>query len=325
MGAGLADGGRGRNAPRRDALTLRTQARPLLIWLAKLLVTLFLLWLTLRKIPVHGIQAALVQVHLALAALSLGIFLCGSLFVEPARLAFASRLLAEPQPTFATWVRIFLESRPFYFVLPGSVAAEGMVWLRLRELHWRHASCAFVVLCTRIWGVGTWGLAAAYALTFPKGSGLVLAQAPSWMRSPTPWALGGFLAAASACLAPLLARRYWNLPLVTGRVGPTIAMILSSILSALIVTVGVQVASMAAGTPLPLHSALGLMALFNFAMIVPVSLGGFGLQEALILALGTGMGYPAPALVAFSALIHAQRLLLSLLGLALFLAARRIP
>jgi hypothetical protein len=34
------------------------------------------------------------------------------------------------------------------------------------------------------------------------------------------------------------------------------------------------------------------------------------------------MGYPAPALVAFSAVIHMQRMVLSLAGLAMFLSDR---
>jgi hypothetical protein len=64
---------------------------------------------------------------------------------------------------------------------------------------------------------------------------------------------------------------------------------------------------------------MGLLAFFNFAMVLPISLGGFGLQEALVLGLGLPLGYPAPALLAFSILLHCQRLVLSLTGLGAFL------
>ena len=61
--------------------------------------------------------------------------------------------------------------------------------------------------------------------------------------------------------------------------------------SVLVASLAVKIASLAAGTPLPFHAVLGLMAFFNFAMILPVSLGGFGLQEALVLLLGLPLGY----------------------------------
>lgn len=291
-------------------------------WGLRLGITGLLLWLTLRRVPLPGIKAALLQVRPWLAALSVATFLAGSFLLEPIRLALAGHLLEERNPGAWAWVRIFIESRPFYYLLPGALASEGVIWMRLRRLDWRHASCGFVLMSTRVWGVAAWGLLAATSLAIPGGGGAILAQAPPLLRSPALWAGGGMLAVCTALLAPHLAGRFRHLSLRprTGLTNASLGLLAGG--SALVVGFSVFLASRAAGTPLPFHAALGLMAFFNFAMVLPVSLGGFGLQEAMVLLLGTPLGFDPPALIAFSALIHLQRLVLSLVGLGGFLAER---
>jgi hypothetical protein len=296
------------------------------VWLASFVrfaLTGLLLWATLHKVPLQGIRAAIARVDPRLTTLSLLFFVAATLLVESARLTFAGLLLRERQPRCRDWLRIFAESRPFYYLLPGAAAAEGMVWVRLRQLRWRHTSCGFVVLSTRIWGVATWGLAAAYALSLPRGTVAILAQVPAWMRAPGTWAAGAALAAGIALLAPGIMARRSHLEVRSAIALPSLAMAMASAASVAIVTLAVMLAAAAAGTPLPWQSVLGLMAVFNFAMVLPISLGGFGLQEALVLRLGLAYGYSAPALVAFSAILHLQRLALSLVGLAVFLPGRR--
>lgn len=297
--------------------------KPWIVLFFKLSLTGGLLWATLRKVPMHGILAALGRVQLGSAALSVGVFLFGTLALESARLSMAGRLLCERQPRYLQWLRIFAESRPFFYLLPGAVAAEGMVWLRLRRLQWRHGSCGYVLVSTRVWGVAFWGFAAAYALTFRRGAGAILAQLPAWVRSPSVWACGAILVTGCIALAPNLMGRLNRVEVRPSVALPNLAMALGALASVFLGTLSAMIASSAAGTPLPWHGAMGLMALFNFAMVLPISLGGFGLQEALVLLLGLSLGYPAPALVAFSALLHLQRLALSLAGLGVFLGGRR--
>ncbi len=296
--------------------------KPWLFWTLKLGLTGLLLWLALRRVPLAGMREALLRVRRPLAFASTGLYALAVIPIEAARFCFAGKLLREDQPPFRRWVRIYGESRPFFFLLPASVGAEGLVWVRLRQYHWRHGSCGFVVLLTRLVGVGVWALVAALALRFPDGAGRILDQAPALLRRPSPWAGLGLLMLGGALLAPAALRRFKGLAVGPRRAGPLAGMLAFSAASALITGLSVQAAGLAAHTPISLPAALGFMAFFNFAMVLPVSLGGSGLQEALILGLGLPMGYPAPALVAFSAVIHLQRLGLAMVGLAMFLLDR---
>jgi hypothetical protein len=286
------------------------------------LVTGFLLWAALHRVPMHGIRTALLLVRPWPTLLSLGFFVAGAVLVESTRFACASHLLDERQPRFRDWARFFVESRPFFYLLPASIGTEGMVWARLRQYQWHHVSCGFVVVNTRLWGFAAWAGAAAFALSEPSGAGTLLARAPAWMRAPGIWAAAAVLAAAAAAAVPAAMAR-WNGLALRRAIGlPNLAMALASSASALIISRAVVMASAAAGTPIPFHAAMGLMAIFNFAMVLPVSLAGFGLQEALVLILGHAYGYQPASLVAFSAILHLQRLALSLPGLGIFLAGR---
>ena len=291
--------------------------------LLKVGLTCLILWLALRRVSLLGLREALLQVRLPLALLSVLLFPLAIVPVEAVRYAFAARLVRESQPTLWTWIQVYGESRPFFYLLPAAVGAEGMVWLRLRQVHWRHASCAFVVLINRLAGVGVWALVAALALREPDGVARILAQAPAGVRSPLPWALLGAAVLGAIAAAPRFFERFRGLPVAPRKALPLLTVLLLALHSALVTGWSIQAASRAAGTPLPLVAALGFLALFNFAMVLPISLGGFGVQEALILALGLPLGYPAPALLAFSAVVHLQRLGLALGGLVLFLMGRR--
>jgi hypothetical protein len=92
----------------------------------KMANTGLMLWASIRKIPLGGIGNAINHINLQQAALSAGVFLVGTLVLESASLALASTLLAERQPRYFYWLRIFAESRSFFYLLPGAAAAEGM-------------------------------------------------------------------------------------------------------------------------------------------------------------------------------------------------------
>ena len=176
--------------------------RSWLAWAMKAFLSLFLLWITLRKVPLQGIKAAAFQVHAGQAAL-LNPGPPGRVLVlgtHPPGPGWATAARKGNPGSWNGW-RFFLESRPFFHLLPGAVASEGMVWLRLRRFQWRHFSCGFVLANTRIWGVAAWGSCAAYALTYSSGA-RILAHAPNWLSTPALWACGALLAAAVAMIAP---------------------------------------------------------------------------------------------------------------------------
>jgi uncharacterized membrane protein YbhN (UPF0104 family) len=266
-----------------------------------------------------AIPGALKRVDLATATCSVCLFVLGNLIVETWRLVAAGRLLEERQPSFAAWFTIYAESRPFFYVLPASAGTEGMVWVRLRQFQWSHASCGFVVFITRLVGVGIWAIGAALALAGQSNAATLLARAPAFMRSPALWGIAGGIVLLGTVLAPGLMRHWKRLPVRDRRAGFMGAVIALALASALVNVLAVQTGALAAHTPLGLKGTMGLLAFFNFAMVLPISLGGFGLQEALVLGLGLPLGYPAPALLAFSILLHCQRLVLSLTGLGAFL------
>jgi uncharacterized membrane protein YbhN (UPF0104 family) len=293
------------------------------VWVLKIIMTGALLWVTLHKVPWAGVRASFFNVSRPLAGFSIVFFVLATTLVETTRMMFAGKVVKERQPRFRDWLRLFSESRPFFFLLPGAVATEGLIWIRLREMQWRHASCGFALGITRVWGVAGWCLAAAYALSKHNGTDAILAAAPPFLRSPALWVAGGLLASTGALLAPAIMKRFKHLPIAENPGRFNVAMAVASLLSLAIISLSVKLAAAAAGTPLPFHAAMGLMAFFNFAMVLPISVGGFGLQEGLVLLLGLSLGYPAGALIAFSALMHLQRLTLSLVGLGVFLVGQR--
>jgi uncharacterized membrane protein YbhN (UPF0104 family) len=292
------------------------------MWTLKLALTGLILWMALRGVSLSGLQEALLRVDRPLALLSVGLFPLLILPIETARFWFTGQLLTEHQPSFRHWFRIYGESRPFFYLLPASVGAEGLMWIRLRNFNWQHGSCGFVILMTRLVGVGIWALAAALALGYSPEVHGILAHAPAALRLPATWGGVGCLILAVALLAPRVLRAFRDLPLGPRRVAPLAGLLAASVVSAIITGLAVRIAGTAAHTPVTLFSALGFVAFFNFAMVLPISLGGFGVQEALMLAFGLPMGYPPPALLAFSAVIHLQRMMVSSVGLAMFLSDR---
>lgn len=302
------------------AASFRMKAwRPRILWAVKIALTFLILWMALRGVSPAEIREALLRVDRSWALPSIILYPALIIPVEAARYCLAGRLLQERQPTLGRWIQLYGESRPFFYLLPAAVGAEGLVWLRLRDLQWRHASCGFVLLLTRLAGVGVWALLAGLALHGRDPSAHLLARAPGFLQRPLPWLLLGLAVMAGTALAPALSARFRRVPAAPGGTLAMLGLLFLALVSALVSGLSAQAASQAARTPIPLLTALGFLAFFNFAMVLPISLGGFGLQEALILAMGLPMGWPAPALLAFSAVIHMQRLGLAAVGLAMFL------
>ena len=294
-------------------------AKRYLVWFTKLGLTCLLLWLALRQVPMKGLGQAFLSADPWLAAGSVALFLAAIIPLETSRFLGAGRLLGERQPGYARWLRIYLQGRPFFYLLPAAVGSEGIVWIRLRKFHWRHASCGFTVLLTRLFGVGAWALAAGVSLAAPGGAAAILRGLPSWMGHPWPWLGLGLLVLGMSILAPWFMSRFRGLPMAAGR-GRTLAFVACCTGASLVLsTLAAGLAASAAGTPFSFAAVAGLLALFNFAMVLPISLGGFGVQEALVLRLGLPMGYAASHLLIFSAILHFQRIMLAVAGGLVFL------
>lgn len=242
--------------------------------------------------------------------------------VEAGRLWSTGRMLKEQQPGFGAWVQMFIETRPFLYLLPASLGTEGMLWVRLRRSAWTHVSCGFVLFLTRMVGMGMWACAAGWALSSP--SGIRLPMTIQGFQSPTIWWIGGITALVASAFIPLLLERYKGLALRDGAFLAFATLQVFSLASLLLNTGMVYWAGRAAHLPITPLSTLGLLALLNFAMVLPISIGGFGLQETLLLAVGLPLGFAVPALLAFSTLIHAQRLGLILAGVPFFLGTKTL-
>lgn len=293
--------------------------RPRILWAMKIALTFLILRMVLRGVSLAEMREAMLRVDLSWALPSLLLYPALIIPVEAARYWLAGKLLKERQPTLGRWIQLYGESRPFFYLLPAAVGAEGLVWLRLRGHDWRHVSCGFVLFLTRLAGAGVWALLAGFALHRSDPSARILARTPAFLQGPLPWVLLGIIVLAGTVLAPKLSARFRRLPMAPGGAVAMMGLLLLAFISALVSGLSVQAAGQAARIPIPLLTALGFLAFFNFAMVLPISLGGFGLQEALILLLGLSQGWPVPALLTFSAVIHMQRLGLAAVGLAVFL------
>ncbi len=247
------------------------------------------------------------------------------ILVDSLRFDAAGRMVLAPRQPFARWAQVVAVSRAFLYALPASAGADGAIWFKLRRHGWSHASCVQVLLMTRLLGVGVWSLAAAFSLFACPSTADMLVRAPAWLRQPLTWALIGLVVLGLAGAAPKLLSKFKQQGLDSFSRKHLLVGVGLAILSALVNAGGVLAAARAMHISMTLGLALGFMAFFNFAMILPISLGGFGLQEALLLTLGTGLGCSAPDLLACSAIVHLQRLLLALVGGVVLLMERGRP
>lgn len=296
-----------------------------LLWVVKLALTAFLLRLAFRGIPQGALVAALGRIQWPLALAATALYAIASIPLDALRLHGIATQFEIPGPSRREWVRLYLESRPFFYLLPASAGADGLVWYRLRDRHWSHRDCGLLLFLNRTWGVGAWALAGAISLALGTESSAILLGAPNWLARPWFWAALGFAACAGSAIGPSLLRLRRGSALRPFRPSRSGVVFTATALSALGLALSVQWAARAAGLTLPYGACLGLLAWFNFAMVLPISLGGLGIQEALVLRLAPAFGLlPAP-LLAFSALVHLLRLTQVSFGAATYLWGRAAP
>lgn len=284
------------------------------LWLLKTSFTVVLLWFAIRRVPLDSLAHAWRQLHVGWALGCVLAYVPLVTLTESARFHAAGWRVDEPPVPFLTWIDAFLESRPWYYLLPASAGADAVVWYRLRRRNWSHGGCGFVVLSVRLWGLAFWAMIAGITLALAPATRGILAGIPAAVASPGLWLTGGAIATVACAFAPrwLAAREHVRLR-HSHAWDPALSLVLTA-LSALVTGGCVVMAARSAGLPFDLLTSLGLLAWFNFAMALPISLGGLGLQEALLLRLGLPLGLPAATLLAFSALIHLMRIALAVTG-----------
>ena len=284
------------------------------MWVLKLGFTILLLALAFRHVPLRELGEAWSRIRVGWAVGAVAIYVPLCVLAESARLWAAGSRVAAPPLGIREWASAFLASRPWFYLLPASAGADGMIWYRLRRRGWSHGGCGYAVLAVRFWGLGLWAVVAGLTLiAAPETRGL-LSGTPGWLSSPRLWLGGGAAALAACVLAPhwLAHKEHVDLKAV-GPADPLLNLGLA-LISASITAACVWMAARATGLPFSLPACFGLLAWLNFAMALPISLGGLGLQEALVLRLGLPMGLPAATLLAFSGIVHLMRITLAAAG-----------
>lgn len=295
------------------------------MWALKFGFTVLLLALAFRHVPLNALADAWSHIHMGWAVGAVLIYVPLCALAESARLWAAGRRVAAPPLSTLEWASAFLASRPWFYLLPASAGADGMIWYRLRGRGWSHGGCGYAVLAVRFWGLALWAIVAGLTLIVgPETRGL-LSGTPGWLSSPWLWLGGGGLALVACVLAPHWLARKEHVDLkAAGPADPLLNLGLA-FFSASITAGCVWMAARATGLPFSLPICFGLLAWLNFAMALPISLGGLGLQEALVLRLGLPFGLPAATLLAFSGIVHLMRIVLAVAGGLAGLADREEP
>lgn len=295
------------------------------LWALKLGFTILLLALAFRNVPLHALAEAWGRIHMGWAIGAVLLYLPLCVLAESMRLWAAGRRVAAPPLRLREWSAAFLASRPWFYLLPASAGADGMIWYRLRRRGWSHGGCGYAVLAVRFWGLALWAAMAGFTLIVAPETRGLLSGTPRWLSSPYPWLGGGVLALLACVLAPHWLARKEHVDLKGAGPMDSLLNLGLALFSASITAACVLMAAQATALPFSLPACFGLLAWLNFAMALPISLGGLGLQEALVLRLGLPLGLPAATLLAFSGIVHLMRIVLAIAGGLAGLTGREEP
>ncbi|MBS1767685.1 MAG: hypothetical protein JST05_09830 [Acidobacteria bacterium] len=187
------------------------------------------------------------------------------------------------------------------------MASDGYLALIFPDHTVRGKVMVRALLAQRAWGLAGWCAAMAGLLGFQAHLFNGAGSLGIWMH-PGIWVAG-----TASCLAAgqLLwpGRAPWRLILV-------------SLGSPLASAPWLAAADHAAGTGLGLPFTLGFQALMMAGIALPVSLGGLGLQEFLLLRMSPGHPNQTARLLAYSLLLHLHRLVPAAAGAVLSLRSR---
>jgi len=286
------------------------------------LSTLLLLW-ALHKVPMANLLEALRTAHPAWVLASLLVFLGGIGLFDAFRLSASGSLVMDPSPPLGRWVLLNLTSRAFLYLLPSGVGQEGYLWLKLRNYGWKHGSCAFVVVLIRTTGLAFWCLALANALRSPAFQQSTLWVLRGNLSRPGAWAGAGALLFSVSLLLPFILGRLGRLEGYSSSVKAWAVLLLSTVGTAFTCAAAFELAGRAFGISFGLAQAAGCTTLLFVGMVLPISLGGIGVQEGILLMVGKGLGMPPGAVLGLSCILHLQRLAMTLLGISCLVAVNR--
>lgn len=180
--------------------------------------------------------------------------------------------------------------------LPGGILGDAGRAVRTRDQAGLMASGQAVVferLAGQLGLVALLSLGVALAFAFPG-----LQDWPDWFLTPLAWAFGAFLVAMTIILLAL--RLYAPLTLVTRDFRRAVAdpAVLRQQIALSLGTASCNIAAFAScsaaiGVPMSVISAITLIPIILFAMLLPVSIAGWGLREGAAVVLFTVIGASA--------------------------------
>jgi hypothetical protein len=297
----------------------RKRLKSSLIGGLKATATILLLWLAFRQVSWQQLREALLRVSPSLATAAVLLYQLGAIIPDSVRLAACGAALSAPRVPLLSWIRLYLESRPWFYLLPASAAADGFLWVQLKGRTWRMQDIASLLMLNRLWGVGVWAVAGGAALAWDPAHHVAFRDHLALLGMPWLWFLVGLAGIGSAAFGPRLLKR-WFPNIGRANLRASALALCSTLVGALLLTAAACVAARAAGAPMAFLTCLGLLAWFNFGMALPISFGGLGIQEGLVLLLGRPAGTPVQDLLVFSMLLHGLRIVLAIAGAIVSLA-----
>lgn len=211
----------------------------------------------------------------------------------------------------AYWTRAFMRSRPWVFLLPVAIAAEAAMYLGGKNAGCESRPMIRVLVDVRLMGLLIWALLCGLSLNSPAATTL-FQTLPVLVSNASVW-LGFSIVGIVIFLA--FERRQ-------GRAMPWKSVGLA-FLSALLLSGVTELSAVAAGVPLSMIEVIAFLAILNFALVLPISLGGLGIQEALLFHMCSQTGAHAEQILTLSILLHLQRVLLALIGGFMQISHRR--
>lgn len=193
-------------------MALPSGMRRLLPWLEGV-VSLALIFLAASKVPWKDLELPTLSVP-AVGWVTLAV--TGATIVsavyETWRLSLLRANLEQRPMSFSRLLRLQLRSRPWAFLLPGSIAADGYLALQL-PTHEERSKLARALLAQRAWGLSGWMFTLSIFLSLSNGLSLLSEQWPL-LAHPACWAVLGVAGAAGGLLLWPSAKP-WNLILVS--------------------------------------------------------------------------------------------------------------
>jgi hypothetical protein len=292
------------------------------VWGVKLGLSLLLLWLALRHVPLASVTEAVRAAHPAWALASLAVFLGGVTLFDALRFSLGGGLLREAPQPLGQWAFLSLASRAFLYLLPSGMGQEGYLWVKLRNRGWKHGSCAFLVLLVRATGLAFWCFALAFALRSPGFRGATAWVLRGSLAEVAFWVAAGLALTAGSMFLPVLLGRMGRLEGYSGSLAAWAGLLLATAGTGFTCAAAFEFSARAFGISFGLAQAAGCTTILFLGMVLPISLAGFGVQEGILLMVGQGLGMPPGPLLGLSCLLHFQRFVMALAGLSCLMAGK---